>query len=214
MWFQKEEAEISRQGMLQLARRFADEARTRICAHPRRVLLLPPDITRAHSGTGWIAEELYRLFADTSEVHVIPTLGQHVPHTPKQNRRMFGAIPPNKIGVHDWRRGVRTIGEVPKSLVERESGGKADWPIPISLNTSLLDGGWDLILNIGHVAPHEVLGFANHNKNYFIGLGGKPTICASHMMAACCGIENNLGRRVTPLRSCYNYAEEKLRDRG
>ncbi|MBR3219255.1 MAG: hypothetical protein IKF77_04980, partial [Thermoguttaceae bacterium] len=74
--------------------------------------------------------------------------------------------------------------------------------------TLLLDGGWDLIANVGHIVPHEVLGFANHNKNYFIGLGGKPMICASHMMAACCGIENNLGNLTTPLRKCYNKAED------
>ena len=64
------------------------------------------------------------------------------------------------------------------------------------------------MINVGHVVPHEVLGFANHNKNYFIGLGGKDTICASHMLAATCGIENNLGNLVTPIRACFNKAEE------
>ncbi|MCF7854752.1 MAG: lactate racemase domain-containing protein [Candidatus Pacebacteria bacterium] len=195
--------------MLKLARRFAHEARDRICAHPQRVLLLPPDITRAHSGAGWITEELYKFFAGTSEVRVIPTLGQHVPHTPEQNLRMFGSIPQDRFENHDWRAGTRTIGEIPESFVTEVSSGQAGRPIPISLNTSLLDGNWDLILNIGHVVPHEVLGFANHNKNYFIGLGGKATICASHMMAACCGIENNLGHLITPLRACYNLAEHK-----
>ena len=58
--------------------------------------------------------------------------------------------------------------------------------------------------------PHEVLGFANHNKNYFIGLGGKDLICASHMAAACCGIENNLGNLITPVRACFNRAENEF----
>ena len=58
--------------------------------------------------------------------------------------------------------------------------------------------------------PHEVLGFANHNKNYFIGLGGKELICAAHMMAASCGIENNLGNLVTPVRDCFNRAEDAV----
>jgi nickel-dependent lactate racemase len=57
--------------------------------------------------------------------------------------------------------------------------------------------------------PHEVLGFANHNKNYYIGLGGKDTICASHIAAAVYGIENNLGCLITPLRACYNWSEDK-----
>ena len=72
----------------------------------------------------------------------------------------------------------------------------------------LMEGGWDLVINVGHVVPHEVLGFANHNKNYFIGLAGKEMICAAHMAAACYGIENNLGTLVTPLRACFNKAEE------
>jgi nickel-dependent lactate racemase len=71
-----------------------------------------------------------------------------------------------------------------------------------------MEDPWDLIINVGHVVPHEVLGFANHNKNYFIGLAGKEMICASHIAAACCGIENNLGSLITPLRACFNKAEQ------
>ncbi|MFW5894118.1 MAG: lactate racemase domain-containing protein [Verrucomicrobiota bacterium] len=210
-WFHEEGSSISRPRMLELACRFAEEAKSRICRDPKRVLLLPPDITRAHSGAGWITEALYRQFtADGADVHLIPTLGQHVPHTPEQNRWMFGSIPEEKIHAHDWREGSKAIGEVPASFVREVSGGKADWSIPVCLNRMLLEGEWDLILNVGHVVPHEVLGFANHNKNYFIGLGGKPMICASHMMAACCGIENNLGCLITPLRACYNKAEREF----
>ena len=209
MWFKQESSNISREQILELARQYAAEAKKRICANPKRVLLLPSDITRAHSGSGWIVEELYKIFtADGADVHLIPTLGQHVPHTPEQNKWMFGSVPEEKIHVHDWRSGSTVIGEVPSSFVKEVSGGKVDWAIPVSLDNFLLNGNWDLVLNVGHVVPHEVLGFANHNKNYFIGLGGKDMICASHLMAACCGIENNLGTLTTPLRMCFNKAEE------
>lgn len=207
-WFHQS-GKLSKQVVLDLARRAAREAMERICANPKKVLLLPPDITRAHSGSGWIAEEFYRIFSEFADVHLIPTLGQHVPHTVEQNRWMFGSVPEEKIHVHDWRAGSRRIGEIPAEFVKEVSKGRADWAIPVSLNRMLLDEQWDLIVNIGHVVPHEVLGFANHNKNYFIGLGGKEMICASHMMAACCGIENNLGQLITPLRACYNHAQEK-----
>lgn len=210
LWFEYETSLIPNHVMLMLVLRFADEAKRRICRNPRRVLLLPPDITRAHSGAGFITEELYKIFSSTAEVHLIPTLGQHLPHTSEQNRWMFGSIPESRIHAHDWRNGCKIIGEVPADFVRKVSGGKADWPIPVSLNKFLLEGQWDIILNIGHVVPHEVLGFANHNKNYFIGLAGKEMICASHMMAACCGIENNLGTLVTPLRACFNRVESEF----
>ena len=186
------------------------EARRRICARPKRVLLLPPDITRAHSGVGRMTEMLYDRLSGEADVHVIPTLGQHVPHTPEENRRMFGAIPNERIHAHDWRDGCVHLGEVSADFVRQACGGVADWPIPVLLNRMLMTEPWDLVINIGHVVPHEVLGFANHNKNYFIGLGGKDTICAAHMLAATCGIENNLGCLVTPTRACFNKAEDDL----
>ena len=207
-WFSKT-GKLSREDVLKLTRKAADAALEKICAKPEKVLLLPPDITRAHSGAGWITEEFYKIFSEYADVHVIPTLGQHVPHTPEQNKWMFGSIPEEKIHAHDWRGGSKVIGEVPAEFVQGISKGKADWAIPVSLNKMLLEENWDLIINVGHVVPHEVLGFANHNKNYFIGLGGKEMICASHMMAACCGIENNLGQLITPLRACYNKAQDE-----
>jgi nickel-dependent lactate racemase len=207
-WFSKE-GKLSREDVLELTRQAAGEALKRICGKPEKVLLLPPDITRAHSGSGWITEEFYKIFSEDADVHVIPTLGQHVPHTPEQNKWMFGSIPEEKIHAHDWREGSKVIGEIPAEFVKEVSKGKADWAIPVSLNKMLLEEDWDLIINVGHVVPHEVLGFANHNKNYFIGLGGKDMICASHMMAACCGIENNLGQLITPLRACYNKAQDE-----
>ena len=190
-----------------------DEARARLGCDFRRVLLLPPDLTRAHSGSGWIAETLYRLLPGSCDVHVIPTLGQHTAHTQAENRWMFGSIPNERIHAHDWRRGVTRVGVIPAELVAETTGGQADWEIPVDLNTMLMSEPWDLIINIGHVVPHEVLGFANHNKNYFIGLGGKESICASHIAAAVYGIERNLGNLITPLRACFNWAEEKFLSR-
>jgi len=68
-------------------------------------LLLPPDITRAHCGAGWITGLFYNYFGQIAEVYVIPTLGQHAPHTEEQNKWMFSNIPETKIFKHDWRKG-------------------------------------------------------------------------------------------------------------
>jgi nickel-dependent lactate racemase len=208
-WFSLQADSISRAQVEESCVRLLEEARSRLKRELRRVLLLPPDLTRAHSGAGWITETIYTLLHRTCEVQVIPTLGQHVPHTEAENKWMFGSIPSSHIHAHDWRDGVTYVGEIPAGLVKETTGGRADWEIPLQLNTALVEGPWDLVINIGHVVPHEVLGFANHNKNYFIGLGGKETICKSHLAAAFYGIENNLGNLITPLRACYNWAEEK-----
>jgi nickel-dependent lactate racemase len=208
-WIVERDAEIGWNRLHNLMEQTVAEALRRICARPKRVLLLPPDITRMHSGAGRLTEILYQLFAGEAEVHVIPTLGQHVPHTPQQNRQMFGSIPNERIHAHDWRGGCVEVGEIAGRFVDEATQGAADWPIPIVLNRMLMDEPWDLIINVGHVVPHEVLGFANHNKNYFIGLGGKDLICAAHLAAASCGIENNLGNLITPVRACFNRAEDE-----
>jgi nickel-dependent lactate racemase len=209
-WFSEKSNRISPKRIEELLQRTAEEAKRRFCSRPRRVLLLPPDITRAHSGAGRMTEILYNIFANEAEVHVIPTLGQHVPHTVEENQRMFGSIPEERIHAHDWRGGCMHVGLIPADYVKQVSKGAADWEIPIVLNPMLMNEPWDLIVHVGHVVPHEVLGFANHNKNYFIGLAGKDLICASHMAAACCGIENNLGTLVTPVRQCFNKAEDEF----
>jgi nickel-dependent lactate racemase len=207
-WFQVEAEALTEGEIHGAVTRLLEEARKRVKRDLRRVLLLPPDLTRAHSGAGRITEMLYEGLAGC-EVAVIPTLGQHQPHTEQENRWMFGAIPNRIICPHDWREGCTRVGTIPAAMVAETTGGAADWEIPIDLNSKLVTEPWDLVINVGHVVPHEVLGFANHNKNYFIGLGGKATICASHIAAAVYGIENNLGTLVTPLRACYNWAEQK-----
>src|SRR6202453_5172795 len=209
-WFTLQAESIPRAEIEAACQRLLDEARTRIARDFRRVLLLPPDLTRAHSGSGWITETIYNLLPKSCDIHVIPTLGQHVPHTEAENKWMFGSIPHSRIHAHDWRNGVVRVGTIPGKLVAETTGGKADWDIPVDLNTSLMRDQWDLIINIGHVVPHEVLGFRNHNKNYFIGVGGKDTICASHIAAGVYGIENNLGNLITPLRATYNWAEDNM----
>jgi len=209
-WFFEKKAEINKDEIKSFVLKSATECLNRICKNPKKVLLLPPDITRAHSGAGWITELFYNYFVQIADVYVIPTLGQHAPHTEEQNKWMFGNIPESKIIKHDWRKDGRRIGTIPADYVKKSTNGKVDWEIPISINRIVLEEPWDLIINVGQVVPHEVLGFANHNKNYFIGLGGKDTICASHMTAACFGIENNLGSLITPVRHCYNKAENEF----
>ncbi len=208
-WFIHEEESIAPATLDRLTARLLQQAAERFHRRPRRALLLPPDLTRAHSGAGELTAALFRQLGESCDTHVMPTLGQHRPHTAKENRRMFGEIPHARIHAHDWRGGVRRLGAVPAARVAEWSQGRADWEIPIDLNRMVVDEPWDLIVHIGHVVPHEVLGFASHNKNYFIGVGGKETLCASHMAAAAWGIENNLGRLVTPLRACFNWAEEQ-----
>ena len=100
------------------------------------------------------------------------------------------------------------MGTVPAEFVERVSEGIWKKPWPAQLNRLVWEGGHDLILSIGQVVPHEVIGMANHNKNLFVGTGGSQGINESHFIGAAYGMERMMGRANTPLRQILHYASE------
>jgi nickel-dependent lactate racemase len=85
-----------------------------------------------------------------------------------------------------------------------------DYPWPAQVNKLLVDGGHDLILSIGQVVPHEVIGMANYNKNIFVGTGGSEGINKSHFLGAAYGMERIMGRAVNPVREVMNYASDQF----
>lgn len=170
-----------------------------------RVLALPPDHTRLNSFAGPITEMIYGYFGDKL-TDIMPALGTHAPMTDAQLDMMFGSIPHSLFRIHDWRNDVVTIGEVPKEYIEEISEGKLSFSWPAQVNKLLLDKSFDLILSIGQVVPHEVIGMANYNKNIFVGTGGNEGINKSHYLGAIYGMERIMGRAKTPVRSILEYA--------
>lgn len=171
----------------------------------KRVLALPPDFTRANSYAGPITEMVYDYFGDAL-TDVMPALGTHSPMTDEQIRTMFGHVPADRFRVHDWRNDVVTVGEVPASYVHEVSEGRLDYTWPAQVNKLLLDPSFDLILSIGQVVPHEVIGMANYTKNIFVGVGGSEGINKSHYIGATYGMERIMGRAKSPVRDVMEYA--------
>lgn len=175
-----------------------------------KVLLIPPDGTRAHSMAGPITNMLYHVL-QPAEVRILPALGTHVPMTVEEKKRIFGADVPSEAYLdHNWRTGVKTAGVVPGSFVEEVSGGLLDYSIVVDINREILEGKYDLILSIGQVVPHEVVGMANYTKNIVVGCGGKDIIDKSHFLGAVYGMEKMMGRDYSPVRKVFDYAEEHL----
>jgi len=158
-----------------------------------RVLLVPPDHTRLHSGAGRITAVLYEhLTARGCDVWVLPALGTHVAMTAAELSSMFSdRVPADRVLEHRWTDGIAHLGEIEA--------------IPVEVNP-VLTQPWDLVVSIGQVVPHEVIGMANFTKNLVIGLGGRPTINLTHYLGAQCGIENVIGRAETPVRAVVDAA--------
>ncbi|MFA5265482.1 MAG: lactate racemase domain-containing protein [Opitutaceae bacterium] len=175
----------------------------------KRVLVVPPDFTRFHSQAGRLARIAYDYYHDRL-ADVLPALGTHSPMTPGQIREMFDGVPASLFRVHNWRTEITTVGEVPASFVREASEGAVDFPWPAQVANLIASGGHDLILSIGQVVPHEVIGMANYNKNIFVGTGGQEGINKSHFIGAAYGMERMMGRADTPVRRILNYAGEKF----
>ncbi len=179
----------------------------------RKVLVLPPDHTRLNSDAGELTRLLYELLSPKAEVDIMPALGTHSPMTEAQLRMMFGErIPLARFKVHDWRNGVRHVGDVPGRLLREWSGGLVDYDVRVEVNQQLF-AGYDLILSVGQIVPHEVVGIANYTKNVVVGSGGADMINKSHFLGAAYGMERIMGRIENPVRRLFNYAAETfLRD--
>lgn len=153
--------------------------------------------------TEWLTERGVR-------VDILPTLGTHNPMTEAQLRMMFGeSIPLENFKVHDWRNGIVRKGEISGEMLSELSGGRVDYTVNVEVSRRLFDG-YDLILSVGQVVPHEVAGMANYTKNVVVGAGGADIINKSHFLGAVCNMETLLGRTDTPVRKLFNHAVDEF----
>jgi nickel-dependent lactate racemase len=171
----------------------------------RKVLAVPPDQTRTASRAGGLTRYAWEYYGEGLST-VLPALGTHKAMSAEQIAGMFGNVPPGLFHAHKWRDEVETIGVVPREFIHEQSEGKLDYEWPAQVNRLISRGGFDLILSIGQVVPHEVIGMANYNKNILVGTGGPDSINRSHYLGAVYGMERIMGRADNPVRRVLNYA--------
>ena len=172
-----------------------------------RVLAVPPDQSREHSRAGELTGYIYKHYGDRLKA-VLPAIGTHTPMRPDQIAHMFAAVPQDLFKVHNWCTDIETLGEIPAEFIREQSEGKLDYSWPAQVNKLISSGGFDLILSIGQVVPHEVIGMANFTKNILIGAGGREGINRSHYLGAVYGMERIMGRAENPVRNVLNYASD------
>ena len=176
-----------------------------------KILLLPPDLTRLHSYAGKITALYYNLLKGKCQIDIMPALGTHDAMTKEECIEFFGPdVPYECIIPHKWRTDIVKIGQIPSDYVKEVSGGLIDYPVDVEVNNRILDSTYDLIISIGQVVPHEVVGMANYTKNVLVGCGGSTMINRSHFLGAVYGMERMMGRDHSPVRKVFDYAEEKF----
>ncbi|OGV65570.1 MAG: D-mannonate epimerase [Lentisphaerae bacterium RIFOXYB12_FULL_65_16] len=174
----------------------------------RKVLILPPDFTRFNSNAGELTAILYDMLSPQAQVDIMPALGTHFAMAEGEIRKMFGPnIPLQQFKVHDWRNGVEHMGDISGERLKEWSEGKVNYSVRVEIDR-ILRQNYDLILSVGQIVPHEVVGMANYTKNILVGVGGQDTINKSHFLGAVYNMERIMGRIDTPVRRLFNYGVE------
>ena len=115
------------------------------------------------------------------------------------------SIPKSCFIPHLWRNDLVELGKVSENFMVEVSEGKVSYTMQVAVNKVLVEGNYDLILSLGQVVPHEVIGIANYTKNILIGFGGGDTIHKSHFLGAAYGMESMMGHFETPVRKVLNH---------
>lgn len=192
------------------AGRFLDQfiSRLRALGPLRRVLLAPPDRTRSDSGAGELTVQLFAKLSGSVQVDILPATGTHRPMSDGDIAAMYPGIPRERFRSHDHEHGLHQLGVMAAAEVRRVSHDILRHELPVLVNPALVQGGYDRVISIGQLVPHEVVGIANHYKNILIGLGGRDLIDASHYLGAVFGMERIMGRAHTPVRALLELAAQ------
>lgn len=189
-----------RQALAEVLEQFGDRG---------RVLVVPPDYTRVDSQAGMLTSLLYELLGPRLS-DVLPALGTHDMMSDTQIERMFAGVPRELFREHRWRDDAVLVDHVPAEYVAEVTEGIYDKPWPVEVNRMIAERSHDLVISVGQVVPHEVIGMANYNKNLFVGTGGRAGINESHFIGAVYGMERMMGVADTPLRRILNYAQDNF----
>ena len=180
----------------------------------RRVLVLIPDHTRTAP-----LPVLFRAVSDVLKTRVkvlnfMVALGTHQPLDEAALLNLVGLIPHERettyaaVGLlnHAWDNPhhLVRIGELNPSQVEILSEGLLHESVPLRLNRQILEH--DVVLILGPVFPHEVVGFSGGNKYFFPGIAGAEFINASHWLGALKTNYATNGIQHTPVRAMIDQA--------
>jgi nickel-dependent lactate racemase len=182
----------------------------------KRVLVLTPDRTRTCPLPMMVRLLREVIGARAARVDFMVALGTHTPLSREGILSLYGIDPgfrdPFECSFfnHEWNRPetFRCIGTLPPDEVERISGGRLREAVRIDINKKIFD--YDLLLVMGPVFPHEVVGFSGGAKYLFPGISGGDFLHFFHWLGAVITCMEIIGKKDTPVRRLIHKAMENI----
>ncbi len=172
-----------------------------------RVLAVVPDASRASSHAGQITRELYRYYQRDLR-DVLPALGTHRAMTHYEIAQLYKGVPPELFREHRWDQDTIPVGEVNAEIVAEATGGWNQQPWPVELNRLIMAEEHDLIVVVGQVCPHDLVGMGGYNQHLFMGTCGKSSLDAIYRIGASSETQPVLGQTQTALRKLFDHAQD------
>jgi nickel-dependent lactate racemase len=180
----------------------------------KKVLLIIPDGTRT-APVGLMFKTVFDLIGgDVAQLDVMIALGTHQPMNDEAvNRRLEitaeergGKFSKVRVFNHEWDNpdALAEIGTIPAARIGELSGGLFEMDVAVTINRKIFD--YDLLLILGPVFPHEVVGFSGGNKYLFPGIGGADILNFFHWLGAVISNPKIIGAGYTPVRAVVDEA--------
>jgi nickel-dependent lactate racemase len=136
-----------------------------------------------------------------------PALLRHLGLDDDEARRRF---PGTRLLQHDWNNpgGLASFGEIRAARVGELTDGLLAERVDLTLNRVVAE--YDLLLILGPVFPHELVGFSGGSKYLFPGISGPEMISVAHWLGALRGSRETLGVVDTPARRVLDEGMRRL----
>jgi nickel-dependent lactate racemase len=180
----------------------------------RRVLVIIPDHTRTVP-MGPLFRLIYECLAQHAEkLDYLIALGTHPPMseemiyqrvaiTRDEHRSRFPKV---RFFNHMWKdpEALAEVGCLSADDISEITDGRFEEEVAITINRMVFD--YDLLLIVGPVFPHEVVGFSGGNKYLFPGIAGQRIIDFFHWLGAVITNPVIIGNKWTPVRKVVDRA--------
>ena len=184
----------------------------------KRVLMIVPDGTRTAPLPLLFDALFQQLHGRASQIDVIFALGTHPPMNERQMCRLLGISEDERqklfatVGLfnHEWDDPAQMLhmGRLSPDETKELSEGLLVEEVPVTINKRIAE--YDVLLVVGPVFPHEVVGFSGGNKYFFPGIAGAEILNFFHWLGALITNASIIGVKNTPVRRVVDKAAAAL----
>ena len=184
----------------------------------RKVLVLTPDATRTCPLPRMITAVREVVGTRAQRLDFMVALGSHRPLEDDQILKLYGISPQrrkrefadSRFLNHRWDLPdtLAKIGTITEEEIGRITEGRFREAVDVDINRAIFD--YDLLLILGPVFPHEVVGISGGNKYLFPGISGGEFLHFFHWLGAVISCWKIIGKKHTPVREVVNRAAEMV----